>query len=171
MIEHLPHATLEYAIESRLRLDALCSRPCPHLYDFRIADYVGDFRLRYPMGVPDLASACARVFFEDDAPLLRELDGRNYGIVLFATFAVVEFNAFTHQAHFLVLAPILPAGSSIEAPYAGLWAAQRMDRLQDQDDPTLLFEETDNLIEALRRPPPQQPYLSQRTWWQRLMGR
>ncbi|OBS10119.1 hypothetical protein [Acidihalobacter prosperus] len=174
MIERLPYPTLEYAIGSRAALATLCEDAGTPLADFRVADYVSDYRVRHPRDEQDLIGACARVFFEENAPLLAQIDGREherpYALVLFATFLVLEFNAFTPEAHFLVLAPTQPARDA-DAPYAGLWAAQRMDTLQATGDPATLFGATDALIAALRRPPPAQAAPPPRRRWWRLFGR
>ncbi|AOU98791.1 hypothetical protein BI364_13185 [Acidihalobacter yilgarnensis] len=174
MIERLPHPTLEYAIGSRAVVATLCSRPCPRLADFRVADYVGDYRLCNPRGGQDLIAACARVFFEENAPFLAQIDGREHGreysLALFATFLAVEFNAFTPEAHFLVLAPTQPAQTE-NAPYAGLWAAQHMEALQAEGDSATLFDEADALIEALRQAPPTPPTPPPRRRWWRPFGR
>lgn len=176
MSQRLPHPILEHAIDGAHALSELGVSPAPLLGDFRIADYVGDYRVRAPRESHDLIAACARVFFEEDAPFLAQIDGRglgrDYGVALFATFAVVEFDAFTPEAHFLVLAPKLP-GKPADAPYAGLWAAQRMEAVQasSQQDPDTLLAETDALLAYLHSATPAQVAPQRRSLLQRLLGR
>lgn len=160
MIPRLPAAALEQAINRRLELGALSSAPVTLLEGLRVADYVGSHRLRQSRyGEHDLIGASAQAFFEDDGAFLAryegEAQGREYSAVLFSTFAVVEFNAFTPNAHFLVLAPAIDRAE--DAPYRGLWAAQRIERLQlalrEPGAEQRLFDELDRLLAALTRAP------------------
>ncbi|MEJ2655108.1 MAG: hypothetical protein P8Z69_07365 [Acidihalobacter sp.] len=164
MIPRLPSSTLEPAIAGRSTLDALCRAPFVLLDGIRIADYVGDYRMRQSRhGEHDLICASAQVFFEEDGVFVARHDGadysREYAVVLFASFLVVEFNAFTPEAHFLVLVPALEA--SDEARYQGLWAAQRIERLQlalrEPGAEAALFAELDRLRETLNYLPPEPP--------------
>lgn len=179
MIPRLPTAALETAITSRIPLNRLCAEPCTLLDDLRVADYIGSYRIRQTRhGEHDLIAASAQVFFEEDGAFCARHDGaahqRPYAVVIFATFLVVEFNPFTPEAHFLVLAPVLEADDS--ARYQGLWAAQRIERLQlalrEADGEAKLFDELDRALAALRRmastPAPEQP--GRRHWLARLFG-
>lgn len=158
MIPRLPTAPLERAITERLPLSALCASPCELLDGMRVADYVGSYRMRHSRyGEHDLIGASAQVFFEEDGLFIGRHDGsahgREYAIALFATFLVVEFNAFTPEAHFLVLAPALKEADG--ARYHGLWAAQRLESLQlalgEPGAEQALFAELDLLLENLNR--------------------
>jgi hypothetical protein len=162
MIPRLPKVMLEQAISGRRTLDTLCAQPLTLLDGMRVADYVGSYRMRQSRyGEHDLIGASAQVFFEEDGVFLTRYDGstyaREYAAVLFATFLVVEFNAFTPEAHFLVLAPALEAADG--ARYHGLWAAQRIERLQlalrEPGAEETLFAELDRLLETLNNPPPE----------------
>jgi hypothetical protein len=177
MIPRLPSATLEPAIAERRTLDALCGSPFALLDGMRVADYVGSHRVRQSnFGEHDLINASAQVFFEEDGVFMARYDGvphgREYAAVLFATFLVVEFNAFTPEAHFLVLAPALEASDG--ARYQGLWAAQRMERLQlalrEPGAEETLFAELDRLLETLNNPP-SAPAPRRSGWLSRLFKR
>ena len=179
MIPRLPVAPLQRAIDERLCLEQLCPSRFELLAGMRVADYVGDYRLRpSAYGEHDPMQASAQAFFEDDGVYLERLDGKDhdrpYAVVLFGTFLVIEFNAFTPQAHFLVLAPCREADPA--APYRGLWDAQRIERLrsalQAPDAVPRLFEELDRLLAALRPPPsPRRHAPRPRRWLARLLGR
>lgn len=177
MIPRLPSATLESAIAGHRRLDALCGSPFVLLDGMRVADYVGSHRMRRNRhGKHDPIDACAQAFFEEDGVFVARHDGaaygREYAAVLFATFLVVEFNAFTPEAHFLVLVPALEAQDG--ARYHGLWAAQRIERLQlalrEPGAEETLFGELDRVLETLNNPPPEPPQ-QDRNWLSRLFGR
>ena len=161
MIPRLPKAALEQAISGHRTLDALCGKAFVLLDGMRVADYVGSYRIRQSRyGEHDLISASAQVFFEEDGVFVARYDGgaygREYAALLFATFLALEFNAFTPEAHFLVLAPALEAAD--DARYHGLWAAQRIERLQlalrEPGAEETLFAELDSLLETLNNPPP-----------------
>lgn len=172
MTPRLPTDRLEVAITGCHTLESVCGEPFALLEEFRIADYVGSYRMRSGRyDEHDLMAATAQVFFEEDGVLLARLDGAEYGkeysVLLFGTFLVVEFNAFTADAHFLVLAPALDYAEG--ARYHGLWAAQRIEHLQGElrcaNAGQVLFAELDCLLWNLRtRPRPQ----IQRHWYGRL---
>ena len=177
MIPRLPSATLEPAIARDRTLEALSGSPFVLLDGMRVADYVGSYRVRQSRyGEHDLINASAQVFFEEDGVFLARYDGvphrREYAAALFATFLVVEFNAFTPEAHFLVLAPALEASDG--ARYHGLWAAQRMERLQlalrEPGAEETLFAELDRLLETLNNPP-SAPAPRRTGWLSRLFTR
>lgn len=156
MIPRLPNSSIEQAINRRLPLNTLCATPTTLLSGLRVADYVGDHRIRQSRyGEHDLISASAQVFFEEDGVFLAHYDGsahgREYSAALFATFLVIEFNAFSADAHFLVLVPALEDQDG--ARYLGLWAAQRMERLQlalnEPGAEEQMFEDIDRLLAAL----------------------
>lgn len=177
MIPRLPTATLEQAISGQRPLDALCARAFVLLDGMRVADYVGSYRMRQSRyGEHDLIGASAQVFFEEDGVFVARYDGsahgREYAAVLFATFLAVEFNAFTPDAHFLVLAPALEVADG--ARYHGLWAAQRIERLQlalcEPGAEEALFAELDRLLATLNNPPHETVPLRQ-NWLSRLFKR
>lgn len=169
MIKRFTYLTLEHVISEQITIDALCDQKCKRLAHFRVADYVSDYRLGNPLASKDPSTACARFFFADNGPFLTQVDGRTHGreysISFFGTFVVVEFNIFTPEAHFLVLAPSLP-GQDPDAPYAGLWAAQKVERLLNECDVNL-FEELDSLVDRLNQPLPAGSS-SKKSIWKRL---
>lgn len=169
MINRFAYLTLEHAIGEQLSIDALCDQTCKRLADFCIADYVSDYRLGNPNAPQAATAACAKAFFAENGPFLTQIDGQTYGreynISLFGTFVVVEFNAFTPDAHFMVLAPRL-SGHAQDAPYAGLWAAQKIEKLMNECD-VHVFEELDGLVERLNRPSSPSSD-SKKSFWKRL---
>ncbi|APZ41850.1 hypothetical protein [Acidihalobacter ferrooxydans] len=181
MIPRLPTRPLEHAINDRVPLETLCGGAgCALLDGLRVADYVGDYRMRQSRyGEHDLIGASAQVFFEDDGAFIARHEGaalsRDYAVVIFATFLVIEFNAFTPDAHFLVLAPALAADDG--ARYQGLWAAQRIERLQlalsEPGAEAELFASVDRLLDTLNRAPDTAATQKPRrgNWLTRLLGR
>lgn len=181
MFPRLSTKNLQRAIDERLPLDRLCGQNFTLLKEMRVADYVGGYRLARPltMDAHDSMRASAQDFFQEDGVFLSRYDGaqtgRPYAVVVFATFLVIEFNAFTPDAHFLVLAPHMETHGN--APYRGLWDAQRIEQIQSalrsQDQIERLFTEIDRLIEALTQKParPETQGTGRGRWWPRLFGR
>ncbi|MDX5333198.1 MAG: hypothetical protein LPK58_04040 [Gammaproteobacteria bacterium] len=164
---HFSHARLEEVIYGRIPLRELLGRtpaaPGELLADYVVADYVGSHQLdRERFGAGDLIQASARIFFEDSGAFVDSVEGaphgRDFNLVLFATFAVIEIAPYTAQARFLVLSP---APATIDGPYAGLVRSCNTDALRERlaasTEHTALFDDLEDLLDGLTEDPQPRP--------------
>jgi len=165
---HFSHARLEQVIYGRTPLRELLGHtpaaPGELLADYVVADYVGSHQLdRERFGAGDLIQASARIFFEDSGAFVDSIEGaphgRDFNLVLFATFAVIEIAPYTAQARFLVLAP---APSPADGPYAGLVRSHNTDALRERltgnPEHAALFADLEALLDGLAgEPAPRTP--------------
>ena len=161
----LSHARLEQVIYGRTPLRELLGHtpaaPGEALGDYVVADYVGSHQLdRERFDAGDLIQASARVFFEDSGAFMGSIEGgpcgKDFNLVLFATFVVIEIAPYTSGARFLVLTPH-PGEAPADSPYAGLMRSHNTDVLREQlggtEDHCALLADLGALIGALSEEP------------------
>lgn len=174
MKQRLQHIRLEQAITGKQTISELLDAPCTALNNYCLADYVGNPALKQDKTEDN---SHARGFFADQGAW-RETQVLNQNdkitLAIFATFLVVEIDAGTEVAEFLVLVP--KRGPEQEgAMYAGLMKSQNTDALcerlaADAAARTEMTAEVDALLNWLRVPPAHQAAVSEK-WFGRLFGK
>lgn len=171
------HAKLEKVIYGRTPLREILGHEPQAMGGYVVADFVGSHQIdqeRFAAG--DLIQASARIFFEDSGAFVTSFEGEAYGknfnLVLFATFVVLEIAPYTPHARFVVLSPA-PEEDAVAGPYAGLVRSHNTDalreRLEAAPDLSRLLLDMETLLERLAEDPRQRT--ERMSLWRRLFGR